>query len=92
MVILDVDYTQGVFEFVLVNVGTDAARDVSVSFSRKVIGADGRVITDLPIFERLRTLRPGKEIRVFVDSAAALFQTAAWASCAAMPNGRPIVA
>lgn len=74
LVVLDVDYSQGVFEIVLVNVGTDAARDVSVKFTRKVIGADGRVVTDLPIFQRLRTLRPGKEIRIFVDSAVALFR------------------
>lgn len=74
LVVLDVDYANGVFELVLVNIGADAARDISVGFTRKLLGAGGVIVSDLPIFSRLRTLRPGKEIRVFVDSAVDLFR------------------
>jgi hypothetical protein len=73
-VVLDVDYTGGVFELVLVNIGAEVAHDVRVKFSRKVVGADGLVVTALPVFDGLRTLRPNREIRVFVDSADALFR------------------
>ena len=74
LVVLDVDHVQGAFELVLVNLGTDTAHDIRVDFSRRVIGAGDTVVTDLPVFQRLRTLRPGKELRVFVDSAVALFR------------------
>lgn len=73
-VVLDIDCGAGFFEMVLANVGRGVAHDVRVDFSRKVIGAEGRVVTELPVFDRLRTLRPGKEVRVFVDSAVNLFQ------------------
>jgi hypothetical protein len=73
-VVLDVDYSGGAFEIVLVNIGAEVAHDVAVKFSRKVLGADGLVVTALPVFERLRTLRPDREIRVFIDTADALFR------------------
>jgi hypothetical protein len=73
-VVLDVDFECGAFEVVLVNVGAGPAHDIGVKFSRKLIGADGLVITALPVFQRLRTLRPGKEIRVFVDTGDAVFR------------------
>jgi hypothetical protein len=74
VVVLDIDFGAGFFEMVLANVGRGVAHDVRVDFSRKVIGAEGRVVTALPVFDRLRTLRPGKEVRVFIDSAVNLFQ------------------
>lgn len=73
-VVLDVDYAGGAFELVLVNIGSEVAHDVTVKFSRKVLGADGLVVTALPVFDGLLTLRPSREIRVFVDAADALFR------------------
>ena len=74
LVVLDVDFGAGCFEMVIANVGSGVAHDVRVDFSRKLIGAEGRVVTALPIFDRLRTVRPGKEVRVFVDSAVNTFK------------------
>lgn len=74
LVVLDVDFGADLFEMVLANIGNAVAHDVRVNFSRKVIGAEGLVVTALPIFDRLRTVRPGKEVRVFVDSAVNLFK------------------
>jgi hypothetical protein len=73
-VVLDVDFGAGFFEFVLANIGTSVAHDITVGFSRKVIGAEGMPVTALPIFDQLRTLRPGKEVRIFIDSAVNLFR------------------
>lgn len=74
-VVLDVDYIDGVFELVLVNVGPDVAHDVQVEFSHPLIGLGGQLdIRELNLWNRLRTLRPGKEIRVFLDSAANVFR------------------
>ena len=73
LVVLDVDYDRGAFELVLVNIGTAVAHDIRVKFTRALVGAGENVITDLPIFEHLRTLRPDKEVRVFLDAAATLF-------------------
>jgi hypothetical protein len=73
-IVLDVDYRDEAFELVLVNIGDDVAHDVRVEFSRKVIGADDTVVSALPVFQQLRTLRPGKEIRVFLDAAPGLFR------------------
>ncbi len=73
IVVLDVDYAKGSFELVVANIGDGVAHDIGVKFSRKLVGADGVVVTSLPVWTQLRTLRPGKEIRVFVDTATSLF-------------------
>ncbi len=74
-VVLDVDYVDGVFELVLVNLGPDVVHDVHVEFSRPLIGLGGQLdIRELNLWRRLRTLRPGKEIRVFLDSATNVFR------------------
>ncbi|MEA2003178.1 MAG: hypothetical protein U9N84_14990 [Actinomycetota bacterium] len=73
-IVLDVDYRDGAFELVLANIGDDVAHDIRVDFSRKLIGADDTVVSALPVFQQLRTLRPGKEIRVFLDAAPGLFR------------------
>ena len=74
VVVLDVDLNAGYFEMVLTNVGGGVAHDIKVDFSRKIIGAEGVVITELPVFQRLRTLRPRKELRIYVDTAIDLFE------------------
>ena len=74
-VVLDVDYIDGVFELVLVNFGPDVAHDVRVEFSHPLIGLGGQLdISELNLWKRLRTLRPGKEIRVLLDSATNVFR------------------
>ena len=74
-VLLDVDYRHGAFELVLANIGPSPAFDVRVTFSRLLMGVGGRQeISALPIFERLAMLRPGNEIRIFLDSAAGVFR------------------
>jgi hypothetical protein len=88
--VLDVDYIDGVFELVLVNLGPDIAHDVHVEFSHPLVGLGGQLdIRELNLWNRLRTLRPGKEIRVFLDSATNVFRrgkrnsftaTVTWAS------------
>ncbi len=74
-VVLDVDYIDGVFELVLVNLGPGVAYDVCVEFSRPLIGLGGQLdMRDLNLWKRLRTLRPNKEIRVFLDLASNVFR------------------
>ena len=74
-VVLDVDYKSGAFELVLVNLGDDVAFDVRVEFSRPLHGAGGRIpISELPLWSRLTVLLPGKEIRVFFDTAPNVFR------------------
>jgi hypothetical protein len=76
VVLLDLDYTEGVFELVLVNIGTDPVFNLGVSFSRELIGIGGtKAISNLPLWKRLSLLRPGKEIRVFFDSAPNVFRS-----------------
>jgi hypothetical protein len=74
-VVLDVDYRNGCFELVLVNIGEAVAHDLRVSFSGRLIGVGGDIrIDQLNVWKRLALLRPGGEIRVFYDSAANLFR------------------
>ena len=74
-VVLDVDYVDGVFELVLVNLGPGVAHDVQVVFSHPLIGLGGQVdLRELNLWKRLRTMRPDKEIRVFLDSATNVFR------------------
>lgn len=75
VVVLDLEYTEGVFELVLVNTGEEPAIDIGVKFSRKLTGLGGsKVISDLPLWNRLTLLRPGNEIRVFFDTANNVFR------------------
>lgn len=74
-VVLDVDYMDGVFELVLVNLGPEVAHDVRVEFSHPLVGLGGRVdARELNLWKRLQTLRPDKEIRVFFDLASNVFR------------------
>lgn len=76
LVLLDLDYTDGAFELVLVNTGADPVFDVRVEFSHDLIGIGGsKVISDLPVWTGLSVLRAGKEIRIFFDSATNVFRS-----------------
>lgn len=75
LVLLDLDHDAGAFELVLVNCGDEPALDIRVEFSRKLTGIGGSaVISELPLWSGLGMLRPGKEIRVFLDAASNVFR------------------
>lgn len=88
LVLLDVDYTRGAFELVLVNCGDEPALDVRVDFSRRLAGVDDAVISDLPLWGRLGLVRSGKEIRVFLNSVANVFRTRSYRKSAATVQWR----
>jgi len=72
-VVLDIEVDRDRVHFVLANCGDAAATDVVVEFSRPLAGVeDGRPVTGLPVFTRLGVLRPGRSLRIFWNSAAAL--------------------
>lgn len=74
MVTLDLLYERGLLYFVIKNYSLLAATDVKFVFDRKITGVDGQVeITGLNIFKNLRYLAPQKEIKIFIDVAAAFF-------------------
>ena len=74
-VLLDVECLAGQLFLVLANVGCATAFDVKVEFKRPLWGVGGEVdVAGLRIFRRLPLLRPGKEVRVFVDTARELLQ------------------
>jgi hypothetical protein len=72
-VLLDIEYDRGCLFLVLANVGPATAFDVRVTFEKPLLGAGGCVdVTALGAFGLTPILRPGKEIRVFVDVAREL--------------------
>jgi hypothetical protein len=74
-VLLDVECVDGRLYLVLANVGEATAFDVRVEFKRPLPGVGGEVdIAALRVFRGLPLLRPGRELRVFVDTASALLQ------------------
>lgn len=76
VVLLDLEYRDGAFELILVNIGADAVFDIGVSFSRELIGIGGsKAISNLPLWKHLHVLRPGREIRVFFDSGPNVFRS-----------------
>lgn len=71
--VLDLDLHRGAFELVLVNVGEEAALSVCVALEPALFALGGELdLSELPLFKGLGVLRPGREIRVFVDSAVSL--------------------
>lgn len=71
-VVLDVDVVGGGVFLVLHNLGGAVAHNVTVKFKPDLVGVDKQVISALPVWKRLQTLRPGKEIRVFLNSTHAV--------------------
>lgn len=73
-VVLDVDFERSAFEIVLLNCGDRPAHDICVDFEPEIVGLVGRLdVGSLPIFAGLGVLRPGREIRIFLDSAASVW-------------------
>jgi hypothetical protein len=74
-VVLDVELRRGAFELVLENIGPEPAHEVRVSFSHPIPGPEGYAdLGTLRLFHALGLLRPGRQIRVFVDRAAAVLE------------------
>jgi len=72
-VVLDVVFEAGFFHLELVNLGRRPALNVSCRFEKPLTGVDGTIVTQLPLFEHLPFLMPGKRIRTLLDSSAAYF-------------------
>ena len=71
--VLDLEVADGRMHLVLANCGDAVATDIRVKFSRRLRGlGDTMAISTLPIFKSLGVLRPGKELRVFWDTAHAI--------------------
>jgi len=74
-VVLDVELENGLLFLVLANVGDGVAYDVRVRFSRSLRGVGGsRDLAKLGVFRGLPLLRPGRELRAFLDVAELLFR------------------
>ncbi|HVS09334.1 MAG TPA: hypothetical protein VMS76_05610 [Planctomycetota bacterium] len=74
-VVLDVELEGGLLFLVLANVGDGVAYDVRVRFSRSLRGVGGsRDLAKLGAFQGLALLRPGRELRAFLDVAELLFR------------------
>jgi hypothetical protein len=72
-VVIDVVFEAGCFHLELVNLGRRPALNVSCRFDKLLTGMHGRVVTQLPLFENVPFLMPGKRIRTLLDSSAAYF-------------------
>ena len=63
----------GLFHLELANLGRRPALNVSCRFDEPLTGMHERVVTQLPLFENVPFLMPGKRIRTLLDSSAAYF-------------------
>jgi hypothetical protein len=72
-VVLDVVFEAGFFHLELVNLGRRPALNVSCRFEKQLTGIAGTIVTQLPLFENVPFLMPGKRIRTLLDSSAAYF-------------------
>lgn len=70
-VFVDLVYRDGWLSFDLCNGGTQAVRDVSITFDRKLTGLGGQIdIASLPIWKGLHFMPAGKTIAVPIDRLA----------------------
>jgi hypothetical protein len=72
-VVLDVVFEAGFFHQEVVNLGRRPALNVSCRFEKPLTGVDGAIVSQLPLFENVSFLMPGKRIRTLLDSSAAYF-------------------
>jgi hypothetical protein len=72
-VVVDVVFEAGFFHLELVNLGRRPALNVSCRFDKLLTDMHGRIVTQLPLFENVPFLMPGKRIRTLLDSSAAYF-------------------
>lgn len=74
VVLLDTELDDGKLFLVLANPGRRTAFEVKVDFAGPLMGLGGEHdLTEKRLFRGLPLLRPGREIRIFVDGARQLF-------------------
>ena len=66
-------FAAGFFHLEVVNLGRRPALNVSCRFEKPLTGVDGAIVSQLPLFENVSFLMPGKRIRTLLDSSAAYF-------------------
>ncbi|MGE3107542.1 MAG: hypothetical protein AB7G11_01035 [Phycisphaerales bacterium] len=73
-IVLDIEFDADSAYIILANCGDAAATDISVRFSRALVGLGGSMnLSELPVFRSLGVLRPGQSIRIFWDAASTIF-------------------
>ena len=73
-VILDFVFDDGLLFVSLANIGDTPATDVIVEFDDAIHTAEGKLLGELGLFQRMKFLAPRKEISVFIDSTASYFE------------------
>ena len=74
MVILDVQFSDGVFSFVIENIGAIPATNVSTTLDKKIMGLGGtKTINDLRILKEITYFPPKKAFTFLLDSASSFF-------------------
>lgn len=73
-VIVDFLFEDGLFFIVISNIGSKPATQVRITFDHIIMGEGGRKdISNLPLFQNIEFLAPGRTITTFLDSSAAYF-------------------
>jgi hypothetical protein len=72
-VVVDIVSEEGVLYLELANLTDQPALDVACTFEPKLIDLEGRDVSELALFRRLRFLAPGRRVRTILDSSAAYF-------------------
>ena len=73
-VILEFLFERGFFHVSIRNIGDRPAIGISVKFNKKITGLGGRKeISELPVFNNIEFLGPGREIVIFLDSSHSYF-------------------
>lgn len=73
-VVVDFVYSEGRFFFSVRNLGPAPATSVVIKFKPAIRGAQG-AFSRLRIFQGIPFLTPGRELKLFIDSAAAYFKS-----------------
>jgi hypothetical protein len=74
-VIVEFLFDCGAFHIAIRNIGDGPALGISVKFSRKFTGVDGRKeFWELPLFKNIEFLGPGREIITFLDTSHSYFR------------------
>jgi len=74
-VILEILFERGLFLIAINNIGNKPAVGVSVKFSRKLVGLNGKKeISALPLFKNIEFLGPKREIVTLLDASSSYFR------------------
>jgi hypothetical protein len=74
-VIVEFLFERGLLSIAVRNIGNRDARNIRISFDKKLVGADGKKeISGLAVFQRLEFLGPQRQISCFVDESSSYFR------------------